>query len=252
MTRTQLRSILLFAGLSLALTAAGRAQATDLLPDSGDPNGAPPMPPPMPAPGTPGSTTPPPPPGSTASTLDIATQEDTGVGLHFLYIQPEIGIGWATLGDTIARSESKSGVGPAFGVGVGGEFITFQLGGRLRAIATPQFNLWTLGGEVAYQPGSGRFWPRIGLAVGYAWANNWQTDLCTSVCGNLDVSGIDIGLRAGLQYYVSSNIEIGADIGLDMLMLKRKAINGSVDFAQDANGNGMMAVALAHIGWHYP
>ena len=249
-------AVILFALCSVATTAG----AQDLTPDTGDPNAPPPPPPAMPEPGTPGSATPPPPPGSTAATLDRSSKEDTGVGLHFVYIQPEIGVGWATLGSTIPddKSDFRSGAGPVFGVGAGGEFISFQAGARLRVLSTPNFNLWTVGGELAYQPGSGRFWPRIGVGVGYVWGNKFPVESCGAQCGNLDINGIDAGLRAGLQYYITSNIEIGADLGLDALFLKRRGINvgasgtSNASLTTDQSSTGFLAVALVHLGFHYP
>lgn len=240
---------------SALLLAAGSASATDLTPDpaGGDPNGAPPPPPPMPAPGTVGSPTPPPVAGSTAAALDQASEEDTGVGLHFVYIQPEIGVGLVSIPKALTGgTDTGTPTGLGFGLGAGVELITFQLGGRLRALTTPQYNLWTAGGELAYQPGSGRFWPRFGLNVGYAWANHWNKDLCGSACDLVDISGIDVGARAGFQYYVSSNIEVGLDGALDLLFLKSKGLGGSQAFNTDQSGTGFMATALAHIGFHYP
>ena len=238
---------------SLLVLAAGPARATDLVPDGSDPNGPPPPPPPMPDPGTVGSPTAPPPPGSTAAVLEQASDEDTGVGLHFVYIQPEIGLGVANLGSATSNGgDLGTAAGPAWGVGVGAEFITFQIGGRLRNIFTPNFNLWTVGGELAYQPGSGKFWPRIGLGVGYAWVNHTTTDWCHNFCDLVDIHGIDVGLRGGLQYFITSSLEVGADVGLDALILKRAATNASPDFASDGSGVGFAAVAVAHLGLHLP
>jgi hypothetical protein len=241
--------------LLLSACLVGSATATELTPDApGDPNGPPPPPPPMPPADGPGGVNAPP-PGSTAAMLDASAKEDTGVGLHLLYLQPEVGFGWSTLGNTVNDSTYRSGAGPMLGVGAGLEFITFQLGGRLRSLMTPNYNLWSAGGEIAYQPGSGRFWPRIGLAVGYAWGSNFPADVCGGSCGVHDIKGLDIGLRGGLQYFVTSKIEIGADLGLDALMLKRRAITGYTgpgDLQNEASGTGFMAVALVHLGLHYP
>jgi hypothetical protein len=241
---------------TLLLAVAGPARATDLTTDpaGGDPNGPPPPPPPMPDPGTAGSPTAPPPPGSTAAVLAQASDEDTGVGLHFVYIQPELGFGVANLGSATSNGSGLgTSAGPAWGLGLGAEFITFQIGGRLRNIFTPNFNLWTVGGELAYQPGSGKFWPRIGLGVGYAWVNHTTTDWCHGNCDLVDVHGIDVGLRGGLQYFVTSTIEVGADVGLDALIMKRAATNvADQNFTSDGSGVGFAAVAVAHIGFHLP
>ena len=138
-------------------------------------------------------------------------------------------------------------------MGAGAELITFQLGARMRAITTQYFNLWTVGGEFNYQPGSGRFWPRVGLAVGYAWANHWNQGICGNFCDLVDVSGVDVGLRAGVQYFVAPTVEIGADLGLDALFLKRKAISGNAfGYDQGSSSTGYMGVAMAHIGFHFP
>ncbi len=252
---SSLRVLTGLAALLLVTASAANASATDLTPDpaGGDPNGAPPPPPPMPEPGTVGSATPPPPAGSTAAALDQASAQDTGVGLHFVYIQPEIGLGLASIPKSLTGgSDTGTPAGPAFGLGAGVELITFQLGGRLRALTTPQYNLWTAGGEFAYQPGSGRFWPRFGLTVGYAWAAKLNTDVCGAACDLVSINGIDVGARAGFQYYVSSNIEVGLDGTLDALFLKSKGLGGNPQFSSDQSGTGFMATALAHIGFHYP
>jgi hypothetical protein len=243
----------LLVGAAILCASPSSAQATELSTDPPtDPNGPPPPPPPMPEPGTVGSPTPPPAPGSTAAQLEQADEEDTGVGLHFVYIQPEVGIGVSGIPSALTLGkDTGTPVGPLVGIGAGAELITFQVGGRLRTLITPHYNLWTIGGEFNYQPGSGRFWPRIGVAVGYAWANGWNSDICGTQCGLLDVSGIDVGLRAGLQYFVTSSVEIGADAGLDALFLKRKGIGGSPQFSSDESGTGFMAVATVHLGLHF-
>ncbi len=247
----------LIACVSLAALTTG-ASATELQPDGSDPNGPPPMPPPMPPPGQPGSVAPPPPAGSTEAQLQQSSAEDNKIGLKLFYIQPEIGLGWATLGGAMPQpsvatqdySKFKSGAGPALGLGVGAEFITFQLGGRLRTLSTPNWNLWNLGGEVMLQPGSGRFWPRVGLAVGYAWTSNFKDEICGGC--DLSIGGLTVGARAGVQYYIHPIIEIGADATLDYLSLRRSGIAGNPVFAEAGNGSGFMLAAMGHIGIHLP
>lgn len=238
------------------------AAATELTPDapSGDPNGPPPMPPPMPVEGQPGSVAPPPAAGSTDAQLATSDQQDNGIGLKLFYLQPEIGFGWASIGGAIPLppasitdySQFRSGAGPVLGLGVGAEFITFQFGARLRAISTPHWNLWNAGGEVLFQPGSGRFWPHVGLTVGYAWASRFDDAMCGNVCDQLSVSGLSLGLRGGVQYFVAKNVEIGADATLDYLSLKRPAISGNSIYAEDGKGNGAMLGLMGHIGIHLP
>lgn len=248
------------AGLVACLGLAGTASATELTTDQGDPNGAPPMPPPMPPPGQPGSVAPPPPAGSTEAHLQQSDKEDNKIGLKLFYLQPEIGLGYATLGGAMPTpslatqdySKFKSGGGPVLGLGLGAEFITFQLGARLRTISTPHWNLWNMGGEVMFQPGSGRFWPRFGLTVGYAWTARHANEICGNSCDSLSIGGLSVGARGGVQYYLTSIIEVGADATLDYMSLRRSSISGNPVFAESGTGNGLMFAAMGHIGIHLP
>lgn len=254
---------------ALFVLAPMSAGAQDLTPDDpNDPNGPPPAPPPMPPPGQPGSVAPPPPAGSTEAHLQESTEQDNGMGLKLFYIQPEVGFGYATLGNALPDnagavtingtpvandgSKYRSGSGLALGLGAGFEFITFQLGGRLRMISTGNYNLWNAGGELMYQPGSGRLWPHIGLTVGYAWAANWKDEICIGKCALLDVHGLSVGARGGVQYFVTKQIEIGADATLDVLMLSRPSINLDPVYGQDGSGTGVALGVLAHLGVHLP
>jgi hypothetical protein len=244
--------VLAFLSIASAASIASRARATELATDPVDPNAPPPPPPPMPATGSSASPTPAPAPTSTEAKLEQASKDDSGVGLHFLYIQPAAGLGWATLGGVLP-SGTQSGVGPSFGVHAGAELIALQLGARFEALPTSNWNLYDVSGEIAYQPGSGRFWPRIGVAVGYAWAGNWSQSVCAASCSLLDVHGLDLGLRAGFQYYLGSRIEIGADAAADALVLSRsKIVGGPAAFADDGNSVGFGVRATVHLGWHYP
>jgi hypothetical protein len=240
---------------ALALLLPVGAHAQELQTDGSDPNGAPPPPPPMPSAGQPGSVAPPPPPGSTEARLKESTDKDTGVGLHFVYLQPEIGIGTAMLGGVLPDSakDFRSGTGAVLGVGAGLEFIAFQLGARLRYMPTSNFNLWTVGGEFAYQPGSGRFWPRIGLGVGWASATGFGQNMCSTYCGSIDVKGLDVALRGGVQYYLTPHWEIGGDFSLDALFLKRAGITvADTSYEKDASSTGVAAALFGHVGYHYP
>jgi hypothetical protein len=238
--------------VTAAVTTATTAGAQELQTDASDPNGAPPPPPPMPTGGQPGSPTAPPPPGSTAAHLQQSTEQDSGVGLHFVYLQPEIGGGLAHLGDAMQDKDLRSGGGLALGVGGGLEFIAFQLGARARYLSTPHFDLWSVGGELAYQPGSGRFWPRVGLGVGWAWTGNLDKQVCGARCAQIDTKGLDVGLRAGFQYFLSPHWEIGADASVDALFLKTSSYLVGTQTYGGTSGTGFSGLVLAHAGFHYP
>ncbi len=257
-----------FAAALLLVVCPASVRAADLVPDPADPNAPPPVPPPMPEPGQPGSATPPPPPQSTEAHLDKSGQQDNGIGLKLGYVQADIGVGWATLGGALPSGEwaevgkpgsninyddHRSGGGAAFGIGAGLEFITFQAGARFRALSTSSFNLYNIGGEVALQPGSGRFWPRFGLNVGYVWAGGFKDAMCAGYCGLIDVSGVNIGARGGFQYFIGKNIELGADATADVMFLKRGAINGQrAEIGGDQRGTGVQLALLGHVGFHFP
>lgn len=270
------RLAILTAAISLAAIPAllpTAASAADLVPDGApgtDPNAPPPVPPPMPEPGQPGSATPPPPVGSTEAHLDQSTKDDNGIGLKLGYLQADLGLGWATLGGSLPSGtwfdsttgtptrpidydSYRSGSGAAFGVGAGLEFITFQVGARFRGLSTKSFNLWNVGGELALQPGAGRFWPRFGLNVGYVWASGFKDEMCVGYCGLLDVSGVNVGARAGFQYFVGKNLEVGADATADLMFLKRNGVAGQrAEIASDARGTGVQLALLGHLGLHFP
>lgn len=247
-------------GLGLFVLALSPAASATELNTESDPNGPPPMPPPMPPPGQPGSATPPPAAGSTEAHLAKSDVEDNGIGLKLFYVQPEVGFGFATLGGAMPTpavsnvdfSKYKSGAGPAFGLGVGGEFITFQLGGRLRTISTPHWNLWNAGGEVMYQPGSGRFWPRFGINVGYSWTARMSEEICPGCAGSIDIGGLTVGARGGVQYFITKHLEVGADATFDYMSLRRSAMLGNPAFGTDGNGSGVMLALMGHIGLHLP
>ena len=262
-------SLCALSGFVAVIACPSYLRAADLVPDPGDPNAAPPVPPPMPEPGQPGSATPPPPPQSTEAHLDKSGQQDNGIGLKLVYLQADVGVGWATLGGALPSAgpwidpakpasslnydDHRSGGGAAFGLGAGLEFITFQAGARFRALSTSSFNLWNIGGELALQPGSGRFWPRFGLNVGYVWASGFKEALCANYCGLLDVSGVNVGVRGGFQYFVGKNVELGADATADAMFLKRGSINGQrAELAGDQRGTGVQLALLGHVGFHFP
>lgn len=261
MKRTFLSRSMTVAAVSTGMLLAPSAFATELNTDGSDPNGPPPMPPPMAAPGQPGSATPPPVAGSTEAHLAKSDVEDNKIGLKLFYLQPEIGFGFASLGSALPSpptanidySKYKSGVGPVFGLGLGAEFITFQIGARLRTMSTPRFNLWNAGGELMYQPGAGRFWPRFGVNVGYAWTARFADETCQPGCaGDISIGGLSVGARGGVQYYVSSNIEVGADATFDYMALRRSAMVGHPIFGQDGSGSGVMLGLMGHVGLHLP
>lgn len=249
-------------GLALALVAVftvAPASATELNTET-DPNAAPPMPPPMPPPGQPGSVAPPPPAGSTEAHLAASDQQDNKIGLKLFYLQPEIGLGYASLGSAmpvpnnaqVDYTKFKSGGGPVFGLGLGAQFIVFQIGARLRTISTPHWNLWNAGGELMYQPGQGRLWPRFGINVGYAFTSRMTEEVCKGCTSQVDIGGLSVGARGGIQYFIAPNFEVGADLTFDYLSLRRSAIAGHPVFGTDGNGSGVMLALMGHLGLHLP
>jgi hypothetical protein len=128
-----------------------------------------------------------------------------------------------------------TGVGPAAGVGAGVRLFIFTLGARGRVAAMQgggggEWQLWTLDAEAGVKIPLGRFEPYLTLAGGYASLGNFGNAVAGLGSG-LDISGANVRLGGGLDFYVTHAFSVGAAVTGEMLILARQGVS-LADLAQ--------------------
>jgi hypothetical protein len=252
--------------VAVAATPAA-ALAQDLQPPpSMDPN-APLAPPAAPAPGSPSA--------AQAEDLRESEKEDSGLGLEWVYMNAEVGGGYVDMESfnesSMALEKSHSG-GPMFGAGLGIRLIFLTLGARVRDYQFSAFNLWQLDGEVGLHMRFGRVDPYLAVRGGYAFVGTLDSSSVSTATGSspsdVTVHGFNLGLAFGLDYYFSSLVSLGGEIGGDALFLKRPAvalpagfsqlppaqqqqITSSALYANSGSSAGFGSALSAHLGIHF-
>jgi hypothetical protein len=225
-------ALLFFASTStLLLAAAGTANAQDPATPGAVPPGYPGAAPAgngAPATGTTDGS------GSAAAQADIdkAKQEDSGLGLEWVYANADIGASYVDMKSfsesQLAVVDSKSG-GLAWGVGAGVRLFILTIGVRVRNHTG--LGLWQVMGEVGLHPLRAHFDPYFVLRGGYDTVGtlSQSVDVATmggstvSTNGDVQVHGGNGGLALGFDYYLASLISLGAEASGDVLFLSRPA-----------------------------
>jgi hypothetical protein len=196
----------------------------------------------------------------TEENLQKADQEDSGRGLEFFYVNVEGGVqhvGLQTLSsdNMIDSSVAKTTqTGPMLGAGLGVRLLFITVGPRFRYAHFSDFNMWTLGAEVAMRFPLGNIEPYAMLGGGYASIGS-KSDV-------VNARGLDVRVGGGLDYYVTPVFSIGANVTADLLALSRSAtppVNaagtpgtpGTVNYAADGSSVGMGIAGTAVVGLHF-
>ena len=185
------------------------------------------------------------PPTPTTARLTAAEREDNGRDLEYFYMTGGGGIavvGLETLkaAGTMGRT---AGAGPMLDLGLGARLLFVTVGPRLRFSALPRYDLWQIDGEVALHVPVGPIDGYLGLHGGYAFASFGDTGLS----GTLKVRGLDVGLQAGVDYYLSPRFSIGGELGGEILFMG--ASYGSSE--SHASAVGFAGRLGAHAGLHF-
>jgi hypothetical protein len=184
------------------------------------------------APGYPGySTYPnqPPPPSTGGSSPD--ENEDSGLGLEWVWLNAEAGASYVDMQSFSASSfglvKTSSG-GPSFGVGAGVRLLFFTLGVRARDLSLSDIgNLWLLNLEAAFHTRIWRIDPYFGVRGGYNFVGSLSGSSVQVAAGNtpgdVSVHGFNVGPMFGIDFYLAKWISLGADIDAQFLFLQRPA-----------------------------
>jgi hypothetical protein len=215
---------------------------------------------------------PPPPPAqdpaqaATLQRLDQAEREDSGRGLQFVWLTPEVGFQWANVG-LLSNSDLVDGdvvaedaMGLVLGAGAGLRLLYFTAGARFRYGLLDELHLWTLGLELALRVPMGRLEPYAFVGAGYArGANSKGSDRIAALgesTGDLVLGGVDARLGGGVDYFVTPVFSVGGRVEADVLFLGRDATLESEAgqdsiYAKSGSGIGLSAAAFVDLGLHF-
>jgi hypothetical protein len=208
---------------------------------------------------------PPPPPtqvGPTQFQLEQAGEKDSGRGLDFVYFEMEGGAEFTSLdaitksGTLIPTTSSSSGFGPLFGVSSGLRLLYFTVGPRFRFTHTNDWDLWTLNLDFGWRVPLGKVEPHGEIGGGYARVGH-SADKLADVYKDVSISGFDIRLGGGIDYFPTNVFSIGVTVDLDFLRLARgrvvplRAATGGTDFTSDASSLGLAVTGCAVVGFHF-
>jgi hypothetical protein len=168
-----------------------------------------------------------------------------------------------------------SGVGPTANLGAGFRLVFLTLGVRGHVASfqddTPthsvgSWQIWTLDGELGLRVPLGRLEPHGAIAVGYASFGGLGTAV-RGLSAGLDVHGIDGRIDGGLDYWVTHNISVGADVTTGLLAVARPGVSardlatpkeiGTINDAKarvlEANGSsvGWLFAVTGDLGFHF-
>jgi hypothetical protein len=210
---------------------------------------------------------PPPPapkqPGPTQLTLEASQQQDSGRGLEFVYFNVEGGLMFASL-DAMSKSgllvpgDSKSSsVGPALGLASGVRLLYFTLGPRFRYAPMTDWDLWTLDLDAGWRVPLGRLEPHGRIGAGYARLGH-SADKLLGASRGVSVSGFNVRLGGGFDYYPTNVFSFGATLDIELLRLARSSVAGqptdppaASGYATSASGLGLVVTACAVAGFHF-
>ena len=210
-----------------------------------------------------GELLPPPPPATpesinTMQQLERAEREDSGRGLQFFWIDPEVGVKWVDL-SLLSNSElvdgddfDASGFGPSLGAGIGGRFLYFTAGARFRYTLLPLFDLWTLGLEGSLRIPLGRLEPYLFVGGGYL-----RTTGVDAKDGgrfkDLVLSGGYAAFGGGVDYFITPVLALGARADVEVTLASREALATETSgiYAEEGSGIGLAGTAALHVSLHF-
>jgi hypothetical protein len=197
-----------------------------------------------------GGLTPPPgawpPASSTAASLAEADRRDSGRGLEFFYVEPEVGAQYVSLeafhGPLLPEGTSTSAFGAMVGGAAGLRLLFFTAGPRVRFAHFSDFDLLTVDLELAWRFPLGSFEPYGMLGGGYAKLN---TDLQGQT-----VDGYNFRLGGGFDDYLTHVFSVGARLTGDVLRLRHDpvVVNGQ---SLDTYGLGLNVTTSLMLGLHF-
>ena len=184
-----------------------------------------------------------PPRTDTERALRDGEEKDSGRGLEWFALQPEVGLqqlGLTTLSGKDGGGFKTSGVAPLVGVLANVRLLFVTIGVRARVAFFSDFKYWNLGPELGFHMPIGNLEPYAFVGGGYA-ALGGLPDAAAGV----SVHGFDIRLGVGLDYYVSRQFSIGGLFTSEIVPLSASFAGASS--SSTGLGNALSLVLGVHL-----
>ncbi len=230
------------------------------------------QPPPSLAPGQPPPTGQP--QNATQADLHQGEQDDSGLGLEWVYLTADGGFGYV---NTKSFSESNlaltttSASGGMFGFAAGIRLLFLTLGLRARDYVAFN-NLWQINADVGLHMRLGNLDPYLAIRGGYDTQGASFSETVAGVTGatppSVSVHGWNGGLAFGMDYYFAHVISLGAEASGDVLFLTRptaplppqfsslptadqNTVKANPLYAYSGSSVGVAAALGLHLGIHF-
>jgi len=195
----------------------------------------------------------PPPSGSTAATLAEADRSDSGRGLEFIYVEPELGAEYVGLNALhsglylLPADASSSGFGLVAGGAAGVRLLFFTAGPRFRFVHFSDFDLFTIDLELGWRVPLGSLDVYGMLGGGYAWL--------TQSVPRPKVDGYNFRLGGGADYYFTNVLSLGGRLSVDLQRLQTRlpaaGPSGMITESVPTYGLGLGLTASIIAGLHF-
>jgi hypothetical protein len=215
------------------------------------------------------------PQNGTQADLRQGEQDDSGLGLEWVYLTADGGFGYVNMksfSESQLALQTTSASGGMFGFAAGIRLLFLTLG--LRARDYTAFNLWQINADVGLHMRLGNLDPYLAIRGGY---DAQGTSFSQTVAGatsaetttpSISVHGWNAGLAFGMDYYFAHIISLGAEVSGDALFLSRppaplppqvtslptadqNAIKTNPLYANSGSSVGVAAAAGLHLGIHF-
>ena len=222
------------------------------------------------APPPPGSGPPPPAPpypNAAQRQLEEAEHSDSGRGLEFVYFDVGGGGQFAALsalsesGKLVPASDKSSAFGPSFSAAAGIRLLYLTVGPRFRFAHFTDWDLWTLNLDIGWHIPLGNLEPYGILGGGFAKLGRSAEGI--PGVGDVSISGFNVRLGGGVDYYLSSVLSVGGALHADLMRLSRAGtppLRSAGDpgspavieaISRDASSLGLVLTAGAVVGLHF-
>jgi hypothetical protein len=179
------------------------------------------------------SSAPPPPSAGPAAALDEAEEDDSGRGLTWFWLDVEGGFQYVALEtfsvDTEALSagfESSDASGGYVGAGLGAQLIFIRIGPRFRVGFYPEWQIYSINGELGFRIPIGIVEPHIDLGAGYS-ALGSLGGLLASTPDSVQIDGFNVRAGGGIDFFPTPILSLGATFTWELMGLTRPGVDAS-------------------------